>query len=73
MDGGYHPGCRDASADTNFTGGTPIAVLCDNSRDNAMIPSDLSDFNRVMADSIGTSLWSMSRRSRLNGFMSSRL
>ena len=33
-------------SNTNFAGQTPIAVLCDNSRDAEMIPSDLSDFNR---------------------------
>jgi beta-galactosidase len=30
----------------NFDGGVPVAVLCDNSRDAEMIPSDLSDFCR---------------------------
>jgi beta-galactosidase len=37
-----------ASAATNslFNGSTPLAVLCDNSRDAEMIPSDQSDFNR---------------------------
>ncbi|HXI83524.1 MAG TPA: alginate lyase family protein [Verrucomicrobiae bacterium] len=29
-----------------FKGATPVAVLCDNSRDAEMIPSDQSDFNR---------------------------
>ena len=29
-----------------FGGSTPVAVLCDNSRDAEMIPSDQSDFNR---------------------------
>jgi beta-galactosidase len=37
-----------ANAATNsiFNGSTPLAVLCDNSRDAEMIPSDQSDFNR---------------------------
>ena len=35
-----------ALANTNFAGQVPVAVLCDNSRDAEIIPSDLSDFNR---------------------------
>jgi beta-galactosidase len=35
-----------AAKNSFFGGSTPVAVLCDNSRDAEMIPSDLSDFNR---------------------------
>jgi beta-galactosidase len=35
-----------AATNAFFGGGTPVAVLCDNSRDAEMIPSDQSDFNR---------------------------
>ena len=35
-----------ASTNSFFHGATPVAVLCDNSRDAEMIPSDLSDFCR---------------------------
>ena len=35
-----------ALANKNFAGQVPVAVLCDNSRDAEMIPSDLSDFCR---------------------------
>jgi beta-galactosidase len=35
-----------AATNSFFGGSTPVAVLCDNSRDAEMIPSDQSDFNR---------------------------
>ena len=35
-----------AATNSFFGGSTPMAVLCDNSRDAEMIPSDQSDFNR---------------------------
>jgi beta-galactosidase len=47
--GGYDEWNVDISAvvtNTNATGKLPVAVLCDNSRDAEMIPSDLSDFCR---------------------------
>src|SRR5258706_1942971 len=35
-----------AATNSFFGGSTPVAVLCNNSRDAEMIPSDQSDFNR---------------------------
>lgn len=35
-----------AATNTDANGELPVAVLCDNSRDAEMIPSDLSDFDR---------------------------
>jgi beta-galactosidase len=37
---------KRALTETNLGAGVPVAVLCDNSRDAEMIPSDLSDFCR---------------------------
>lgn len=36
---------RNAQGNPNYKDGIPLAIVCDNSRDLEMIPSDLSDFN----------------------------
>ena len=59
-----------AATNSFFGGSTPVAVLCDNSRDAEMIPSDQSDFNRY-GGLYRHVIWYMSRRFRWNASTSS--
>ena len=46
MGRGHHRCGRRRRYNSFFGDSTAVAVLCDNSRDAEMIPSDQSDFNR---------------------------